>query len=191
MLVYFVTRNWCLCSIYITVIFVQQGSKNHAYCNLKVFFFFSKSFFVPLVVIYTPSITFCTSKNWARYPIPQRSGSQTFSAKQSEVYVHAPQCCYVILWLQWKLMIDSVWDFRYLGILLISEGKKDQFFRMVAGLTLRGGARSSAFWEGLGVELLPLDIMRNQLRWYHMFTISKITLSFENTLITFHMWNTK
>ena len=39
------------------------------------------------------------------------------------------------------------------------------FLRRVAGVSLRDSLRSSAIWEGLGVELLLLCVERSQLRW--------------------------
>ena len=40
------------------------------------------------------------------------------------------------------------------------------FLRRVAGVSLRDRVRSSAIWEGLGVELLLLCMERSQLRWF-------------------------
>ena len=40
------------------------------------------------------------------------------------------------------------------------------FFRRVAGFSLRDKVRSSAIWEGLGVEPLLLCVERSQLRWF-------------------------
>lgn len=41
-----------------------------------------------------------------------------------------------------------------------------RFLCRMAGLTLRDRVRSSAIWEGLGVELLLLRSERSQLRWF-------------------------
>ena len=44
------------------------------------------------------------------------------------------------------------------------------FLRRVAGVSLRNRVRSSAIWEGLGVEPLLLCVERSQLRWFRHLT---------------------